>query len=264
MVAFDTETTGQYPLTAEICEVAAVKWQNGQVIDRYQTLIRPSHEIPEEVIKIHGITNSMVASAPLIGEVLPDFLKFIEGSVLVAHHAAFDLGFLALEIEKFQELPVQPVICSSLLSRKVIPESPNHRLQTLIRHLGIEQGQAHRALDDSKACLEVALECFKRVGERANFSEMVESQGKRLDWHRFSMEELLEIENFSYLVKAARERGRVRFKYSGGSKKGQAREVAAMGLVRSLDGDYFVGFCQNEGKKKRYYLNKIQSVELLP
>src|SRR5688572_7652240 len=84
IVAFDTETTGQYPLQAEICEIAAVKWHQGQIVGSFHTLLCPANTIPDEVIKIHGITNEMVKDAPPMVQVLPQFLQFIRESVVVA------------------------------------------------------------------------------------------------------------------------------------------------------------------------------------
>src|ERR1700677_4644319 len=94
-VAFDTETSGKFPLVAEIVEIAGVKWQRGKVIETYQTFVKPQRPMGESVIRIHHITNEMVEDAPRIHEVLPGFDAFIQGSVLMAHHAAFDMGFLA-------------------------------------------------------------------------------------------------------------------------------------------------------------------------
>ena len=88
-VAVDLETTGAYPLSAEICEIGAVKWQNGKVIGDFQSLVKPEKPIPSEIIAIHNISNQMVAGAPSIEKVLPDFRNFLDGAYLVAHHAPF-------------------------------------------------------------------------------------------------------------------------------------------------------------------------------
>src|SRR5690554_5714295 len=98
LVAFDTETTGKYPLSAEVCELAAVKWRDGKIVDTFQTLLKPSRPMDAEVIAIHGITNEMVENAPRMVEKIDEFREFISGAVLLAHHAPFDLGFLALDI----------------------------------------------------------------------------------------------------------------------------------------------------------------------
>lgn len=262
-VAFDTETTGQYPLQAEICEFAAVKWRAGRVIDAFQTLIRPSHEIPQEVIGIHGITNEMVAEAPRMSEVIARIAAFMEGAVVMAHHAAFDVGFLMVEIESAgMPVPSSPVVCTSLLSRAVILNSPNHRLQTLIHHLGLEKGAAHRALDDAKACLEVGLRCFRQMGEGTQLSQILARQGKILEWRRFSMRELAQDPVRKVLVDANRENLPIRMVYGGGGG-GKPREALPMGLVRSLDGDYLVAFCQIDKKKKRFFLDKILRAEIV-
>src|SRR5688572_10437354 len=101
-VGFDTETSGKFPLVAEIVEVAAAKWRDGKVIDTYQSLVKPQKLMGEAVIRIHHITNEMVESAPNIVQVLPQFDEFIKDSILVAHHAAFDIGFMTLEYEKLK------------------------------------------------------------------------------------------------------------------------------------------------------------------
>jgi DNA polymerase-3 subunit epsilon len=125
----------------------------------------------------------------------------------------------------------------------------------------LAQGTAHRALDDSRACLDVALECFRRVGSDATIKQIIERQGKELPWDRFSMNALLEMERFRRLIAACRSRARVKLTYGGGSKKGLPRMIEVMGLVRSLEGDYLVGFCLQDQIKKRYYLNRILNVE---
>ena len=80
LVALDIETTGAYPLTSEICEIAAVKWQNGKVITEFETLVRPTRPMSEFIMGIHGITNQMVASAPKISDKILEFHTFIQGA----------------------------------------------------------------------------------------------------------------------------------------------------------------------------------------
>jgi DNA polymerase-3 subunit epsilon len=259
LVAFDTETTGKYPLTAEICEVAAVKWRNGEVVETFSTLLKPTKPMGEQVIAIHGITNEMVEGAPRISEKIRELHAFFEGAVLVAHHAPFDLGFVAIEFERAGlPLPGLPVICSSLLSRNVIKESPDHRLQTLIGHLGLEQGKAHRALDDAKACLQVAIKCLERL-DREELKAAIERQGGAISWQRFSMKALEEKDITGPIVQASREGSQVEFTYAGGSKKDQVRRADALGVVRSLDGDFFIGQEFGETSGKRFFLEKVTS-----
>jgi DNA polymerase III subunit epsilon len=260
-VGFDTETTGKYPVSAEICEIGAVKWRGGKVVDVFETLIRPTKPMGSEVIAIHGITNEMVEGAPRIHEKIGEFHDFVQGAIPVAHHAPFDLGFLCLEFEKAGLTPPDlPVICSSLLSRKLFPESENHRLQTLIGFFELEQGAAHRAHDDAKACLEVGLRCLEKLGEVPLESAMGH-QGGPLFWSRFSMKAVEAIPEGAMLVDAIIQEKIVNMSYAKGSSPGQSRRVHPLGLVRSLDGDFVVAYAEKDQQSKRYFLDQILSVE---
>lgn len=258
--AFDIETTGRYPLTAEVCEFGVVRWRNGEVVSRWSTLLRPTRPMEPENIAIHGITNEMVESAPKIAERIAEIRAQFDGAVGVAHHAPFDLGFLALEFERAKiALPTAPVICSSLLARKVLPESPNHRLQTLIGHLALKQGTAHRATDDAEACLGVALACFARIGSASTLADAFREQGGALSWSRFSIDALRSGSVAGPLVRALEANAPVEAVYSGGSSPGRERVLWLEGLVRSLDGDFIVARESPGAKSKRYLIEKIVS-----
>lgn len=262
LVGFDTETTGKYPLSAEICEVAAVKWRGGQIIDTFHTLIKPSRPMDAEVIAIHGISNEMVQDAPSISAKIGEFHTFIQDCILIAHHAPFDLGFIAIEFESAGlELPKMPVLCSSLLSRKLFPESANHRLQTLIGFFNLPRGAAHRAHDDAAACLEVGLRCLEKSGD--SLANALENQGGPLTWQRFSMRELESSPVASVLIRAVREQKVVEMSYAAGSQPGEKRNVHPLGLVRSLDGDFLVAYAVKDQRSKRYLLEKVVSAEIL-
>lgn len=262
-VAFDSETTGKYPLESEICEVAAVKWSNGQILDRFQSLVKPMRAMSEEVIKIHNITNEMVATAPRIEDVIPGLAQFMRGTILVAHHAPFDLGFLVPEYEKLKiSLPPEPVICTSLLSRKVIKESSNHKLQTLIRLLKLDGGQAHRALDDANACMLVAQECFRRLGADCTLEKAIQLQGQKLLWADYSLDSLLEHSKFQHLIRAIKDQKAVDLVYEGGSRPGKSRVVEPIGLVRNPQGDFLVATEDGEWPPKRYLLEKISDAKI--
>lgn len=262
LIAFDTETSGKYPLSAEICEIAAVKWRGGEVVETFETLIKPSKEMGAEVIAIHGITNEMVADAPAMSEKIADFHRFIEGGVVVAHHSPFDIGFVTHEFEKAGlTLPSEPALCSSLLSRKLFPESQNHRLQTLIKFFGLPQGTAHRALDDTKACLDVALRCLEKAGDLLQHA--FDAQGGAITWPRFSMREIAARAAVSVLMDAIVNQRRVSMVYMSGSSPGAARIVQPEGLVRSLDGDFLVAYDEKDQRSKRFYVEKISEASLV-
>lgn len=265
-VAIDLETTGKYPLDADICEMAAVKWRGGQVVGTYQTLVKPLYRMSDEVIAIHNITNEMVETAPVLAEKLGEFHAFIQDSFVIAHHAPFDLGFLAWEFEKARlALPERPVFCTSLLSRAINFDVRNHRLATLAEHFGIEAGAAHRALDDAKACLGVALKYFEKLGPEAKISDILAVQHVPLPWARFSIESLYEREHLLTLVRALRDKREVVITYESGSRPGEPRKVFPQGLVRNPEGDFLVATeGNNDGddvRPKRYFLQHVSSVK---
>lgn len=262
-VAFDTETSGAYPLGADIVEFGAVKWKNGKIVDEFQTLLKPNFEMTPFIITIHGITNEMVANAPKMSEKILEISEFLKDSVVLAHHAPFDMGFLTADYEKNKlPLPTVPVVCTSLLSRNVIKESPNHKLQTLIKFLNLNQGAAHRALDDAKACLEVALECFKRMGPDTSLEQIQKKVGKPLIWSNYLLFSNRN-QNYNQMTQAILEHKDVDIVYHGGSLPGKSRRISPIGIVRNPDGDYVMAVCHIDRAQKRFYFDKMKDVAIV-
>jgi len=262
-VSFDTETSGAYPLGAEIVEIGMVKWKDGKEIDSYQTLLKPSFPMSDFIIGIHGISNEMVENAPKMKEKIQEIRDFFKDCVLMAHHAPFDMGFLTVDFEKNGILlPSEPVLCTSLLARKLIPETENHKLQTLIKVLKIDGGTAHRALDDARACLHVGLECLKRMGEQATLRHATKAMGKELDWNKYS---LMQGQNELYqkVVSATIEHKDIDIIYESGSVKGKTRRISPIGIVRNPDGDYVMAVCHIDRAQKRFYLGKISDASVV-
>lgn len=266
-IAIDTETTTQYPFSGEICEFAAVKWRGGKIIEEFQSLIRPTVPMSDFVISIHHITNEMVASAPTIEEKIGDFYQFIQDGILIAHHAPFDLGFLALEFERAKlALPHAPVICSSLLSRAIIQDSPNHRLKTLCTHLKIEAGQSHRALDDARACLQVALCAMDRMSASpllpCEIEEVYQRQGGGLQWKDYSIDLFAQEKVGSAIIESLRKKTHLEIIYQNNSQA-KPRQVKPYGFVRNPAGDYLIASDFNEQQTKRFYIKKIISATVI-
>lgn len=264
-IGFDTETSGRFPLVAEVVELAAVKWRGGKIIETFETFIRPTRPQDAKAISIHKITDEMVAQAPLMKDVLPRFLEFIgPDSILVAHNAPFDMGFLALEFEKYGiPLPSNKVICTSLLSLKTHPDLTSHRLVYLVSHFGIQVANFHRALEDSRACMEVAVKLMQALGETVSTDFILQTQGGALEWPKFSVSDLEANAVLSPLVEASRKQLVVDLTYSGGANPGQPRRITPHGIVRNPKGDYVVGLEHKENIEKRYYLNRVLEVKIL-
>lgn len=167
-VIVDLETTGTTAGKSEITEIGAVKMRGGEVLGEFQSLVKPEESVISPfVARLTGITHAMVDDAPSIRSVLPSFLEFSVGAVLVAHNAPFDIGFLRSACEKLDYHWSQPTVLDTVtLSRRVVSrdEVRNHKLSTLAAHFGTEVSPDHRALSDAKATGELLHRVLERFG----------------------------------------------------------------------------------------------------
>ena len=166
-VVVDLETTGGSPKDSAITEIGAVKVRGGAVLGEFQTLVDPGCEIPPYISVLTGITSTMVAAAPRIGAVLPAFLEFARGTVLVAHNAPFDIGFLkAACAENGIGWPPTASVDTAVLARRLLTrdEVPNCKLATLAPYFSATTSPTHRALDDARATVDVLHGLFERLG----------------------------------------------------------------------------------------------------
>lgn len=166
-VVFDIETTGLSKETESITEIGAVKVVDGKIIDRFSTFVNPERPIPAEITKLTGITNEMVADAPVITEILPKFLEFCQDAVLVAHNANFDTGFIRLNAERKCGIEVKNTVLDTLeLSRALLPELKKHKLDIVCEQLGVSLEGHHRAVNDAEATAEVFLKFIDMLVEK--------------------------------------------------------------------------------------------------
>lgn len=175
-VVVDLETTGGRATSREpgdpydaITEIGAIKIRGGEVLGELATLVDPGRAIPPQIVQLTGITSAMVCDAPKIGSVLPAFLEFSRGAVLVAHNAGFDVGFLRAAAERAHiTWPRPPVLCTVKLARRVLArdEAPSVRLSELARLFGAATTPTHRALDDARATVDVLHGLIERVGNQ--------------------------------------------------------------------------------------------------
>jgi DNA polymerase-3 subunit epsilon len=187
----DLETTGG---SAEggsmITEIGAVKVRGGEVLGEFQTLVNPRTEIPAFIAVLTGISNSMVADAPPIESALPAFLEFAAGSVLVAHNAPFDVGFLRHFAEQQgRPWPRFEVLDTARLARRVVTrdDAPNCKLSSLAKAFNSTTTPNHRALSDARATVDVLHGLMERLGglgvhtleELQTFSSRVSSAQRR-------------------------------------------------------------------------------------
>ncbi|WP_420113919.1 DEDD exonuclease domain-containing protein [Pseudactinotalea sp.] len=157
-VVVDLETTGGSPTKSEITEIGAVKVRGGEVLGEFGTLVNPGVPIPPTITVLTGITTAMVLEAPPIEQVLPAFLEFAQGAVLVAHNAGFDVGFLKANTARMDLTWPSPAVVDTVrLARRVVTrdEAPNHKLASLARVFGAATTPNHRALQDARATVDV-------------------------------------------------------------------------------------------------------------
>lgn len=160
LTVVDIETTGTDSQYDKITEIAAVKIVNGVITERFQTLVNPEVTIPERIVELTGIDDELVKDSPTIDMVYPDFFKFIENTVFVAHNAEFDFRFLKNAGKTLGYIMNNKVVDTLYLSRKILPSLKNHKLNTVCDHYGITFNH-HRALSDALATAEMLLELVK-------------------------------------------------------------------------------------------------------
>ncbi|MCT2584098.1 DEDD exonuclease domain-containing protein [Actinophytocola gossypii] len=165
-VVFDLETTGTSDEDT-ITEIGAVKIRGGEVLGEFATLVDPGRGIPPEVVSLTGITDAMVHTAPRLDAVLPAFLEFTSGTVLIAHNAGFDVNFLRKACQRHGYRWRRPaVVCTVQLARRVLTrdEAPSCRLSALAELFGAGTKPIHRALADARATVDVFHALLERVG----------------------------------------------------------------------------------------------------
>lgn len=152
VVVIDFETTGLSPqLGDRTIEVGAVLIKNNQMVDRFQSLMNPEKKIPAFIENFTGISNKMLSTAPSIKQVMAELKSFIGDHQIVAHNAAFDLRFLDAEFKRIKVSRKNEYACSMLSSRRIYPEAPDCKLETLVRYKKLKtDGVHHRALADAE------------------------------------------------------------------------------------------------------------------
>ena len=170
-VVFDIETTGLSKEKEMITEIGAVKVADGKIIDRFSIFVNPQRPISAEITKLTGITDDMVKDAPTIENVLPEFLKFCEDTVLVAHNASFDTGFIRIAAERAGLGELHHTIVDTLeLARALLPELNKHKLDIVCEHLGVTLNGHHRAVNDAEATAEVFIKFLGMLAEKKIFT----------------------------------------------------------------------------------------------
>jgi DNA polymerase-3 subunit epsilon len=171
--AFDTETTGLNNRRDSIVELGAVKFNRQGELERHCSLVNPGIPMPAGAGKVNNITDEMLAGQPSIQEALPAFLRFAAGTIVLAHNAPFDCGFVNSSLSRlyddgYVDSPFLPnrVADTLIMARRILPGRGRYNLQDITAELGIRAESAHRALDDARLCMEL----FIRLAHHAKGS----------------------------------------------------------------------------------------------
>lgn len=163
-VSFDFETTGFLPGVEQITEIGAVRFVNGQIEEKFCTLVNPGKPIPPAVVKVTGIDDEMVKNAPKIEDLLAPLAEFCGDDLMIAHNAPFDVQFLTADVKKFESpAPRGIVLDTHAISKKIMPGLANYKLGTLVQHFQIPSAEFHRAEADASYCGKVFLKLIEKI-----------------------------------------------------------------------------------------------------
>jgi DNA polymerase-3 subunit epsilon len=165
-VVLDTETTGLRPGPDRVIEIAGLRLHGSEIIDTFQTLINPKRRLPPFIVTFTGISQDMVVNAPFAEEIVPNFLKFIEGAVLVGHNVGFDIGFLTYEAQLLgQPFPIDG-LDTIMLARRFVPGLRRFKLDLVAQHLKIPASNRHRAMGDARVTAAIFLKLLKNARQQ--------------------------------------------------------------------------------------------------
>jgi DNA polymerase-3 subunit epsilon len=260
-VALDTETTGLFPIMHRLVEVGAVRFRlDGQELATFQTLINPEIPIPKDVQHVHGITDRMVRGKPTIEYVLPQFIEFLghHDTILLAHNAPFDLGFLAMALTRLRiTYPPHYLLDTLDMARRLYPAWPSHSLEYVATRLKVAKRAEHRALSDARLVKDIFLAVLQHVPAVRTITDLA----------RFSLPltfadaPVFAIEpppGFEALTTALSERCAITIVYEHGWQRPQPRMITPR-LVLEVQGvAYVIAHCHLSGAERTFRLDRIR------
>ena len=254
-VAFDLETTGLTPGADRIVEIGAVRFDpSGTIRDTFERLVNPLQPSGAAARSIHGISDESLEQAPTAREVLPAFVAWLGDpatTTLLAHHAAIDAGFLGNElIRAGLPLPGHDVVDTLAWSRRSWPDFGNHRLDSLARRFGVEEGSSHRALADSLRVRRVflALQPGGAGPDRPPLAYPIHDGAGPPPVPRGWADVALAIDLA----------GVIRIEYLGGSRGPGPRDVTPQRFAQRGGVAYLVAVCHLDGKTKEFQVDRVR------
>lgn len=254
----DVETTGLDPSQGDrVCEIAVLKTVNGSVVGEFTTLVNPGRSIPQSAVSVHGITDMMVRRSPFFRDIAKDLLSVIKDSVIVAHNAKFDLGFLHVELGNLRiTLPENNVIDTLGIARRYYT-FPSNSLGQIAKYIGLPAENGHRALADVMTTRDVFQYFLTDLGRRGirlkRLKDVMKLQGKSVEIE--SRKELvLPVE----IEQALRAKGKLRIKYlSAYNDETTTRVIEPYDISVTKESTYIHAFCHLRKERCTFRLDRI-------
>jgi DNA polymerase-3 subunit epsilon len=253
---FDVETTGLSPAYGDrVCEVACVRLIGDLEVERFVSFVDPGRSLSLGAAAVNGITAEMLAGAPRFAAIAGPLLSLLDGAVLVAHNAPFDLGFLATELEIARIPPPEGEVLDTLTLARRVFGFPRNGLQALARALQIEAGSAHRALGDACTTTEVLGRILWEVRTRWGVSTL----GQLLDFQGGSIP-------YPYpqalplppaIAEALQCSGQVRMRYVDAQGQETVRLVRPLRVHEQRGHLYLVAHCHRAGELRTFRLDRV-------
>lgn len=243
----DIETTGGQPAGNAITEIAVVVTDGFRELDRFHTLLQPDQSVPHYIEQLTGITDAMLADAPRFEDIAEKLFGMYEGAVFVAHNVGFDYAFVKAAFEAVGLRFNVQRLCTVRIARKVYPGLPGYSLSKLCSHFGIQNTQAHRALSDTLATVEVFRKCM--VDDRSVFIETMLKRSATEQW----LPPALPSETFDRLPEAP---GVYYFE----DMRGEYLYIGMSGNVKKRVRQHFGGKMQSA--RRQSFLKEIVNIEV--
>jgi len=260
---FDTETTGLDPESGDrVVEVAAIRFKGNDRIAEFQTLVNPQRPISRAAFQVNHISQDMLARAPAIEKVMPDFLNFIKDSCLCSYNAGFDLGFINNELKILGRAPLEDVVVVDILkmSRRLLPGLERYALWFIAGYLGFKNKQEHRALSD----VELTLGVFRKLKEILDKKGIVDSLNFT---HLFSISpkivESIRNQRIAEIQEAINLGVKLKIKYISSSGQISEREVVPEGIKQDNKQIYLIAHCCLRDEKRNFRLDGILHLQIL-
>jgi DNA polymerase III epsilon subunit family exonuclease len=265
-VALDTETTGLQPIVHRLVEIGAVRFRlDGWELATFQQLIDPEIPIPPNVQQVHGITDAMVRGHLTIGHVLPRFIEFLgtPDTILLAHNAPFDLGFLAMALTRLGiAYPPHYVFDTLDMARRLYPTWPSHSLEHVATRLNVANGAEHRALSDARVLKDVFLAMLRRPPPVKAITDLMRISQPLT----FADAPVCTIEppaGFEALSTAITERCAITIVYEHGWQRPKPRKITPR-LVLEVHGvAYVIAHCHWSDAERTFRLDRIRECWLV-